>query len=80
MAKIHTVSKENKALFPKSRVQKDDDDERMLKCAEEWISFYRCNPHRYANDVLDLGLLPWQQAILWGMFYNDYTFYDAARG
>ena len=45
MAKIHTVSKENKALFPKSRVQKDDDDERMLKCAEEWISYYRSNPH-----------------------------------
>ena len=45
MAKIHTVSKENKALFPKSRVQKDDDDERMLKCAEEWVSYYRVNPH-----------------------------------
>ena len=79
MAKIHTVSKENKALFPKSRVQKDDDDERMLKCAEEWISYYRANPPLYA-EVLEFGLLDWQNVILCGMFYNDYTLYDAARG
>ena len=79
MAKIHTVSKENKALFPKSRVQKDDDDERMLKCAEEWISYYRANPHLYAEE-LEFGLLDWQNVILCGMFYNDYTLYDAARG
>ena len=68
MAKIHTVSNENKALFPKSRVQKDDDDERMLKCAEEWISFYRVNPAKYAVDELEIPLFDFQKVILTGMF------------
>ena len=80
MSKFHEVSKENKGLFPKSRIQNEDDDEKILKCAEEWISYYRCNPHLYANDVLLLGLKPFQQAILCSMFYNDYNMYIACRG
>lgn len=44
MAINHTILSENKKIFPKSRVQIED-NEKMLKCAEEWISFYRNNPH-----------------------------------
>lgn len=79
MANIHIVSQENKKLFPKSRVQVED-NETMLKCADEWTSYYRANPHLYANDVLDLGLKGFQQAILCSMFYNDYSLYIACRG
>ena len=79
MSKFHTVSKENQSIFPKSRIQSDD-NEQFLKCAEEWISYYRCNAHLYINDVLELGLKPFQQVILCSMFYNDYNMYIASRG
>ena len=80
MPKFHMVSKENQSLFPKSRVQNNDDNEKMLQCAEEWISYYRNNPHLYANEVLGLGLKDFQQVILCSMFYNDYNMYIACRG
>ena len=78
MAKVHTVSKENKALFPKSRVQIDDNQE-FLQCAKEWTAFYRNNPHLYARK-LNFGLKPFQEFILCSMFYNDYSMYVACRG
>ena len=44
MGNVHTVLSENKKLFPQSRVQVED-NEQILKCAEEWISYYKENPH-----------------------------------
>ena len=79
MPKFHTVSKENQSIFPKSRIQSDD-NEQFLKCAEEWISYYRENPHRYCVDVLGIHLKEFQQILMCGAFYNDYIMYIAARG
>ena len=79
MAKFHEVLDFNKKLFPQSRIQVEDNKE-MLKCAEEWISYYRSFPGDYCNDVLNFGLKEFQKQILYEMEHNDYFLYDACRG
>lgn len=79
MARFHDVLECNKKLFPQSRIQIDD-NEQMLKCAEEWISYYRENPGDYCNDVLNFGLKDFQKEILYAMEHNDYSLYIACRG
>lgn len=43
-------------------------------------AFYRLNPHRFANDYLNINLKLFQKILLYAMMHNNYFMYLAARG
>lgn len=55
-------------------------EEKILNTVGEWCSFYRENPHRFAEDYLNLKLKVFQQIILWAMFKFVNCIYLASRG
>lgn len=54
--------------------------DRMMAGMAKWVGFYRCNPHRFAKDFLNLKLRLFQKIILYAMMHNNYMIYLAARG
>lgn len=55
-------------------------EKRILAGMAKWGSFYRCNPHRFAEEYLNLKLKLFQKIILFMMNYSNYFCYIAARG
>lgn len=54
---------------------------RILEGVAYWGSFYRCNPHRFAKDYLNIiSLKPFQKILLFAMMSNNFFMYIAARG
>ena len=47
---------------------------------DDWVAFYRNNPHRFAEDFLGLKLKRFQQVILCMMFRFTNSIYLASRG
>lgn len=45
-----------------------------------WTSYYRANPHRFAEDYLLVKLFLYQKILLWAMNYYSFFMYVAARG
>lgn len=48
-----------------------------FKC---WTSFYRANPHRFADEYLGIGLHLFQKILVYLCFHVDYLMYLASRG
>lgn len=55
-------------------------ESRILEGMAIWASFYRCNPHRFAKDYLNLNLKLFQKILLFMMNICNYFCYIAARG
>ena len=55
-------------------------ERKVLAGMAKWASFYRCNPHRFAEEYLNLNLKIFQKIILYMMNYCNYFCYIAARG
>jgi DNA topoisomerase VI subunit B len=52
----------------------------MLQGAEEWIAFYRANPHRLAKDYLHLDLHIFQKILIFMMNWSSTTVFIGSRG
>lgn len=57
----------------------NDKAKRIMDGVAVWCSFYRANPHRFAEEYLGLHLYIYQQIILFMMNYCYYIIYLAAR-
>lgn len=57
-----------------------DKHRRIMEGVAVWASFYRCNPHRFVKDYLNVELKLFQKILLYGMMINNYFMYIAARG
>lgn len=53
---------------------------KIMEGVAAWAGFYRCNPHRFAKDFLNLNLKLFQKILLYAMMVNNYMIYLAARG
>ena len=53
---------------------------RIMDGVDAWASFYRHNPHRFAEDYLGLKLDKFQQIILCAMFFFANLIFLASRG
>jgi len=42
----------------------DNVSQQTLDAVEEWASYYRANPHRFAKDILNLDLRLFQKILL----------------
>lgn len=54
--------------------------EKMMRGAEEWIGFYRANPHRFVEDYLHIRLKLFQKILLFMMCKSKVTVNIATRG
>lgn len=69
-----------KKTNPNQIVQKLSKDQRLRKGFKLWTSFYRANPHRFAEDYFGLRLHLFQKILIYLAFKNDFFMYLAARG
>ena len=58
----------------------NDKAQRILDGVDRWCSFYRENPHRFAQDFLNLKLKKFQQMLLFMMFHTSNSTILASRG
>lgn len=58
----------------------NEKSKRIMEGIAEWAGFYRCNPHRFAKDYLNVELKLFQKILLYAMMHNYYVTYIAARG
>lgn len=58
----------------------NEKSERIMEGVAIWCSFYRCNPHRFAKDYLNINLKLFQKILLYMMMCSNYFMYLAARG
>lgn len=60
---------------------KQDKTDSIMNTIAERCSYYRANPHRFAEDFIPgLKLKIFQKILLWAMFFNDNFYYVASRG
>lgn len=55
-------------------------NERLRNGFKKWTSFFRSNPHRFAESYLGLKLKLYQKILLYLMFHVSAFMYFAARG
>lgn len=55
-------------------------EQRILQGVDAWASFYRANPHRFAEDYLNVHLRLFQKILLFMMNICNFFCYIAARG
>lgn len=60
-------------------INPNDKSSRILNGVDAWCSFYRENPHRFANDFLGIKLKKFQQILLCLMFVSTNFTYLASR-
>lgn len=58
----------------------NEKSERIMQGVAYWGSFYRCNPHRFAKDYLNVNLKLFQKILLYMMMCSNFFMYLAARG
>lgn len=55
-------------------------EQKILSGVDVWASFYRANPHRFAEDYLNVHLRLFQKILLYMMNICYFFCYIAARG
>ncbi len=55
-------------------------EQRILDGVDAWTSFYRANPHRFAEDYLNVHLRLFQKILIYMMNISNFFCYIAARG
>lgn len=59
---------------------RESKSERTMKIVDERASYYRANPHRFAEDYLGIHLKLFQKILLYAMMHYDYFLFLASRG
>ena len=71
---MNTTTKKSQRELEEDRARK------VMTTIVNRASFYRANPHRLADDYLNIKLKRFQQIVLWLMNYDTNFMYLAARG
>lgn len=71
---MNTTTKKSQRELEEDRARK------VMTTIAHRASFYRANPHRLADDYLNIKLKRFQQIVLWLMNYDTNFMYLAARG
>lgn len=54
--------------------------EKYDECFEEWVAYWRANPHRYITDYWGLTLYDFQKVLIYDMNMSTNTIFVASRG
>ena len=55
-------------------------NEHLISQMRKWVSYWRANPHRFAVEILNIPLKPFQQILLVAMMVNNFFMFVASRG
>ena len=78
---MHCLDRTVNDMGERSDLQiKEDKATRRMNAVALWVSYYRANPHRFAEDFLGIQLKVFQKILLWAMMMNDAFYFVAARG
>lgn len=57
-----------------------DKAQKIMETVAWRAGFYRANPHRFVEEVLEIHLKIFQKILLYAMMHYNYIMYLAARG
>ena len=52
---------------------------RFMESLEEWVSYWRANPHRFATEYLGLKLYDFQKVLIYQMFKSPLFLFVASN-
>jgi len=55
-------------------------EQKIMNTVAFRAAYYRENPQRFVEEVLDIHLKLFQKILLWAMMHYNYIMYIAARG
>lgn len=59
---------------------KQEKSEKIMNTIAWRASYYRANPQRFVEEVLNIKLKLFQKILIWAMMHNNYICYFASRG
>lgn len=71
---------QNRNYSNNKRNKKITQSEKLIKGIKRWTSYYRCYPHKFAEDYLGISLKPFQKILLYCMIHYNHTCFFASRG
>lgn len=71
---------ENKVYIKRKKKINLTRKEKFMKNFEEWVGFWRANPHRFITDYLGLILYDFQKVLIYQMFMFPKFIFIASRG
>jgi hypothetical protein len=70
----------NEKITIKRPKKKQTLQEQYNDCFEEWVAYWRANPHRYITDYLGLRLYDFQKVLIYEMNMNTNFIFVGSRG
>lgn len=70
----------NEKIIIKREKKKQSLQEQYNDCVEEWVAYWRANPHRFITDYLGLKLYSFQKVLIYQMNMNTNYIFVGSRG
>lgn len=74
------MSLDNKICIRHKKRFNVDKKEQFMINFEEWVAYWRANPHRFITEYLGLKLYDFQKVIIWFLFQFPKDIMVASRG
>lgn len=71
---------QNKIKIKRLKVHEKSAKEKTEENIEEWVAYWRANPHRFITDYLGLILYDFQKVLIYIMNFYTYFIFTASRG
>lgn len=75
-----TKTLEPKTIYVKRKKISANKSEVFMKNFEEWVAYWRANPHRFITDYLGLKLHGFQKILIYLMNFHPNILFVASRG
>lgn len=74
------MMEQNKIKIKRLKVHEKSAKEKIEENIEEWVAYWRSNPHRFITDYLGLTLYDFQKVLIYEMNFSTNYIYVASRG
>lgn len=71
---------QNKIKIKRLKVHEKSTKEKIEENVEEWVAYWRANPHRFITDYLGLTLYDFQKVLIYEMNFSTNFCFVASRG
>ena len=71
---------QNKIKIKRLKIHEKSIKEKTEENIEEWVAYWRANPHRFITDYLGLILYDFQKVLIYIMNFYTYFIFTASRG
>lgn len=71
---------DNKIKIKRLKTKEKSLEEQADEIFEDWVAYWRANPHRFITDYLGLTLYGFQKLLIYSMNFSSYFIFVASRG